>query len=597
MAKLLFFIIAILFLFPYGINEEKEVEKNVSIDNFNGNMQFDSYYSSHANNPFHSIISDFIYRIFIKMKNYPPVALMKEYCYEGIVGKAIVFDASSSYDPNGDALQYRWDFNNDGVWDTKWLTIPKVKHVYEDVYDGYGKLQVSDGKATDECLFIVVIKNAATAPITGEVDQSQENMDGYVKIYGTYRYAQTFIPSKLMLKGIDIYVARKGFASSESKGTSKLLTILSERFRNIISRFFPTMKASILSGVKRINVGKSSANAGVQSMFLSDLSVYLFEGGPDTELHYIASFTISPRDVSKSGGWIHLDITEELKWNTTYTIQLFQNGGNARNYYMWYYGSNDPYKNGSAYSSSSYGNWIEESFDFCFRTYAEPTGEEPDGIEERWAVLFADPNSFSSTEDLIDTKNCLVHHGWDADHIKTIVIENLKNDVEAGLEWLDSMEDMDDTIMIMYTGHTKPFQYFDPSNCASQKVIMIFDSCYSGRAIDKLKGEGRVILTSSDREHPSYNIGRCKNSLFVYFLVDETGCHSSAWGFPTPKIGKDGAFAREDCDLNKDGWVSAEEAFKWASYWTDYHREHFGYEPQYPQLYDGYDGELLVTRV
>ena len=546
MKKLFCFIVGILFLIPVGINEKNK-----------GNNADCSF---------------------------PPVALMEKYIYKGRIGKEIVFDASASYDSNRDRLCYRWDFDNDGVYDTPWISSPKIRHVYENAYDGYAKLQVSDGKATDECLFRVIIKN------TENIDQSQENMDGYVKIYGTYRYAQTFVPSKLMLKGIDIYIARKGFASSESKGTSKLLTILSERF-------FPIMKALILSGVKRINVGKSSANAGVQSMFLSDLSVYLFEGSPDTELHYIASFTISPRDVSKSGGWIHLNITEELKWNTTYTIQLFQNGGNARNYYMWYYGSNNPYKNGSAYSSSSYGNWIEESFDFCFRTYAEPTGEEPDGVEERWAVLFAGEENVYLVNDITDTKNCLIHHGWNADHIKTIVIENFRNDVEAGLEWLDSMEDMDDTIMIMYTGHTKPFSFFDPSNCASQKIVMIFQSCYSGKAIDALKGEGRVILTSSDREHPSYALGRCRNSLFVYFLVDETGCHSSAWGFPTPNIGKDGAFAREDCDLNKDGWVSAEEAFKWASYWTDYHREHFGYEPQYPQLYDGYDGELLVTKV
>ena len=106
----------------------------------------------------------------------------------------------------------------------------------------------------------------------------------------------------------------------------------------------------------------------IKNIFLEDLSVYLFEGSPDTELHYIASFTISARDVPRSGGWIHLDITKELKWNTTYTIQLFQNGGNERNYYMWYYGSGDPYERGAAYSSSSYGGeWKEENFDFCFR--------------------------------------------------------------------------------------------------------------------------------------------------------------------------------------------------------------------------------------
>ncbi len=43
----------------------------------------------HFNDFHHSFFSDFTYCIFMKMKNYAPVALMKKYGYKGIAGKAL----------------------------------------------------------------------------------------------------------------------------------------------------------------------------------------------------------------------------------------------------------------------------------------------------------------------------------------------------------------------------------------------------------------------------------------------------------------------------------------------------------------------------
>ncbi|MFQ5909457.1 MAG: PKD domain-containing protein [Thermoplasmata archaeon] len=44
--------------------------------------------------------------------------------YEVDEGSDIVLDASGSADPNGDLMQFRWDLDDDGVWDTGWSFVP-----------------------------------------------------------------------------------------------------------------------------------------------------------------------------------------------------------------------------------------------------------------------------------------------------------------------------------------------------------------------------------------------------------------------------------------------------------------------------------------
>ncbi len=84
--------------------------------------------------------------------NNPPVAkasLNKEESGEN----CIIFDASESFDPDGDVLFYRWDFDNDGSWDTSYSNEPKVRYQFKDTsFEGKAVVQVFDGKNTDKIL-------------------------------------------------------------------------------------------------------------------------------------------------------------------------------------------------------------------------------------------------------------------------------------------------------------------------------------------------------------------------------------------------------------------------------------------------------------
>ncbi|HDL20519.1 MAG TPA: tandem-95 repeat protein [Nitrospirae bacterium] len=81
--------------------------------------------------------------------------------YIGTEGQAISFDGSGSTDLNGDALQYQWDFDNDGTWDSGWSSSPIADYVWNDDWSGTVKLEVSDGEFSDTDTATVTVNNVA----------------------------------------------------------------------------------------------------------------------------------------------------------------------------------------------------------------------------------------------------------------------------------------------------------------------------------------------------------------------------------------------------------------------------------------------------
>jgi len=80
--------------------------------------------------------------------------------YEGVEGDVIVLDAAGSTDPQGDALAYRWDFTNDGTFDTDWSTVPTAEARFTDDFAGVAVVEVTDGDHVSAATASVRIANA-----------------------------------------------------------------------------------------------------------------------------------------------------------------------------------------------------------------------------------------------------------------------------------------------------------------------------------------------------------------------------------------------------------------------------------------------------
>ncbi|UCD14082.1 MAG: PKD domain-containing protein [Thermoplasmatales archaeon] len=77
--------------------------------------------------------------------NLPPVANITGPSM-GYVNETLIFYANESYDPDGNITGYRWDFNNDGLFDTDWGTDVIIDHIFLSPGNYTIKLQVKDNE-------------------------------------------------------------------------------------------------------------------------------------------------------------------------------------------------------------------------------------------------------------------------------------------------------------------------------------------------------------------------------------------------------------------------------------------------------------------
>ncbi|MFQ6106375.1 MAG: hypothetical protein ACE5QF_02125 [Thermoplasmata archaeon] len=90
--------------------------------------------------------------------------------YESVEGDTVVLSAQGSYDENGDLLQYRWDLDADGTWDTAWSTDPVLGAMWGDDFNGTIRVEVTDGLFSDTDTAFVRIRNVA--PVVVDISWS-----------------------------------------------------------------------------------------------------------------------------------------------------------------------------------------------------------------------------------------------------------------------------------------------------------------------------------------------------------------------------------------------------------------------------------------
>jgi len=120
-------------------------------------MNYSIFYVSGDGGKYYSLGLNYLNMNFAS--NQPPIADAGD-TYLGFEGTPITFNGSDSMDVHGDTLKYRWDFENDGVWDTPWSPNPIISHIWYDDCIGTVRLGVSDNVYTSVDTATFTVHNA-----------------------------------------------------------------------------------------------------------------------------------------------------------------------------------------------------------------------------------------------------------------------------------------------------------------------------------------------------------------------------------------------------------------------------------------------------
>ncbi|NWG08712.1 MAG: caspase family protein [Nitrososphaerales archaeon] len=228
--------------------------------------------------------------------------------------------------------------------------------------------------------------------------------------------------------------------------------------------------------------------------------------------------------------------------------------------------------------------------------YATGTLGNPPPLEEnRWAVVIGIADYSGTRSDLHYTDDDAIEmlqaltdvYGYHRENILLLIsdyhINNAtRQDIISAIGWLKNNVDSGDEAVFFYSGHgtygiamdgdneridegivpyecTKSSVIWDGElkqlfeDIRTTRVIFIFDSCYAGGMTD-LASDGRVIAMATSETRVGYESSALKNSVFIYYLIDQGVLSGKA-----DTLDHDG-----DGILGEPNDVTIEEAFTYA---------------------------------
>jgi len=235
-----------------------------------------------------------------------------------LVGESGTYSTSAT-DPDGDQIQYQFDWNAGGTHDySGWASlVPSGQSVSMSHSWSSAGTYLVRAQARDEHGSVSDWSTGLTVTVTGGLeilDQESTRYDKANSIWSTRWSAQSFKPSWGVLTKVKLYVGKAGSPSSD--------LVVSVR--------------SSLNGADLTSVAKSSGS------------------------------------IPSSLSWIDFDLPDiGVTPGSIYYLVVRTSGGTSTQNYVWGYGYYNPYPNGSFWMSTNSGSsWTQyASYDFCFKTY------------------------------------------------------------------------------------------------------------------------------------------------------------------------------------------------------------------------------------
>jgi len=117
----------------------------------------------------------------------------------GYVNQSLIFSAHYSYDSDGIIIGYRWDFENDGLFDTEWTKEILITHLYSIPGNYTIKLQVKDDNEAIGVTYLIVTIIRLAPPLQLPIAHANGPYQAYANQAITFHSNDSYDPDGIIV--------------------------------------------------------------------------------------------------------------------------------------------------------------------------------------------------------------------------------------------------------------------------------------------------------------------------------------------------------------------------------------------------------------